>query len=64
MNNYEEVMVQLSEMVKEVDELRTFLIESSPHNSKREQYYDLVNKVQFLMEEMIVFESEEEEEIY
>lgn len=60
MNEYNEMIKQMNEMVKEVDELRTLLIESSPLNTQREEYYKLVDQIQFLMEELVIFEDEEE----
>lgn len=59
MNSYEEMVSEMSKMVLRIEELREALIKSSPLEAERDEYRDLVEKVQFLMEELVVFEEDE-----
>lgn len=59
MNSYEEMVNEMSKMVLRIEELREALIKSSPLEAERNEYRDLVEKVQFLMEELVVFEEDE-----
>lgn len=59
MNSYEEMVNEMSKMVLRIEELREALIKSSPLEAERDEYRDLVEKVQFLMEELVVFEEDE-----
>lgn len=58
MIEYEEMVQEMSKMVLRIDELREALIKSSPLKAEKDEYRDLVEKVQFLMEELIVFEED------
>ena len=62
MNDYNENYVALTELTIEVDRLRNLLIENSELESERKEYYSKLDQLKFLMEELIIFESEEESE--
>lgn len=56
MIEYEEMIKQMSDMVVRVEELREKLINSSPLEDERNEYRDLVEKISFIMEELIDIE--------
>ena len=56
----EETMVLLAELSKEIDELRTVLIESSPLDKERKEYYNKVEQLEFIMEEVMMYQEDEE----
>lgn len=59
MSDNQEVLKQLTEWSVRVDELRSQLILSSPLEKEREEYLDLVEKIKFIMEELIMYEEDE-----
>lgn len=59
MSDNEEVLKQLTEWSIRVDELRSQLILSSPLEKEREEYLDLVEKIKFIMEELIMYEEDD-----
>lgn len=59
MNEYEDMVRQMSDMVVRVEELREKLINSSPLKDERDEYKDLVDKISFIMEELIEIEEKE-----
>jgi len=59
MNDNAEVLKQLTEWSIRVDNLRSQLILSSPLEKEREEYLDLVEKIKFIMEELIIYEEDE-----
>lgn len=59
MNDNQEVLKQLTEWSVRVDELRSQLILSSPLEKEREEYLDLVEKIKFIMEELIIYEEDQ-----
>jgi len=61
-SDYNENYVALTELTIEVDRLRNLLIENSELEAERKEYYLKLDQLKFLMEELIIFESEEESE--
>lgn len=59
MIEYEEMVQEMSKMVVRVEELREKLINSSPLEDERNEYRDLVEKISFIMEELIDIEEAE-----
>ena len=59
MSDNEEVLKQLTEWSIRVDELRSQLVLSSPLEKEREEYLDLVEKIKFIMEELIMYEEDD-----
>ena len=58
----EETMVLLAELSKDIDALRTVLIESSPLDKERKEYYNKVEQLEFIMEEVMSYQEDEETE--
>jgi hypothetical protein len=58
----EETMVLLAELSKDIDALRTVLIESSPLDKERKEYYNKVEQLEFIMEEVMMYQEDEETE--
>ena len=56
----EETMVLLAELSKDIDALRTVLIESSPLDKERKEYYYKVEQLEFIMEEVMSYQEDEE----
>ena len=56
----EETMMLLAQLSKDIDELRTVLIESSPLDKERKEYYNKVEQLEFIMEEVMLYEENEE----
>lgn len=56
----EEAMILLAQLSKDIDELRTVLIESSPLDKERKEYYNKVEQLEFIMEEVMLYEENEE----
>ena len=56
----EETMVLLAQLSKDIDELRVLLIESSPLDKERKEYYNKVEQLEFIMEEVMLYEENEE----
>ena len=56
----EETLVLLAELSKDIDALRTVLIESSPLDKERKEYYNKVEQLEFIMEEVMSYQEDEE----
>ena len=56
----EETLVLLAELSKDIDALRTVLIESSPLDKERKEYYNKVQQLEFIMEEVMSYQEDEE----